>query len=196
METPPSPSDQIHLFGTADSKLDKAQAVKRWTKILFEGLWLNMNRPTIGEAEAEARLRKQMETLFDLDDHYKLSHSLTGTEKLGFLDVLMISFVKRATGVWRASDICSMTEPPLDFPNVSRVIQSITEQFKVSPEPMDKKEKGLLDNISMLSSSKDFLDAVRANDIERCSAILKDKPRAINSFDPKDKNRGAAHLAA
>ena len=60
---------------------------------------------------------------------------------------------------------------------------------------MDTKEEQIMENISMLTSSREFIDAAKAQDIEKMKEILEKKPRSVNSIDTKDKNWTALHYA-
>ena len=60
---------------------------------------------------------------------------------------------------------------------------------------MDKKEQVMYQEISKLSNSKEFVEAMRKMDIQQCEAILRSRPRAINSVDHEYEKWTAIHYA-
>ena len=60
---------------------------------------------------------------------------------------------------------------------------------------LESKEVRMFENRSMLTSSADFIKAVRADKIEEAKAILAINDKAIKSVDLQDRNKSAFHLA-
>lgn len=54
----------------------------------------------------------------------------------------------------------------------------------------------MMDQLAMLTSSRDFIDSVKSLDYPKMSSLLSLKPRSINSLDTLDgKNWTALHFA-
>ena len=79
--------------------------------------------------------------------------------------------------------------------NLCRVLEHIHCKFGVGYSAMDSKEKTVLDNMGLLTAQRDFVEAVIAGDLDKCAAILSQKPTAIGSLDTKDRFQSVIHLA-
>ena len=100
--------------------------------------------------------KDEYELMFDLDERYYLSQSLLGTCSIGLLDIMMVSFLRRSH---QTKDI------PDTFTNLKRVFDHIMTKFQVGFSSMDKKEQVMYQEISKLSNSKEFVEAMRKMDI-------------------------------
>ena len=84
---------------------------------------------------------------------------------------------------------------PLKCKNVVRIVDHITLAFKIGYSSMDQKESTLYDQLVKMSSSGEFLEAVRSGNIAECERILEKKPHSIVSCENKNENQGAVHIA-
>ena len=148
----------------------------------------------IDEAEGDKYLQDLLELICDIDDHYQYHQSMLGTSTIGFLDIVLLSFLRRNLGLKKAQDIYEIAYP-VQCHNLFRVLDHIMNKYPVGYDAMDKKEEGMMEKISLLTSSRVFIEAIQDRDIEKCRLILKQNPRSINSIDVKNRNWSAVHFA-
>ena len=101
----------------------------------------------------------------------KLNHSLCGSSAVGFLEVMLVSALRRYYGLYKSHDIYSIAHP-IQCDNLFRVIDHYMDKYKISYESLDKKEDQVMEDLYLLSSSDEFIAAVKNNDIERCKQVI------------------------
>ena len=69
------------------------------------------------------------------------------------------------------------------------------DKYKTGYECLDKREENIMSQINILSSSGEFIEAVKNNDYKKCKEILNQYPNAINSIDNSDKRWSSVHYA-
>ena len=143
----------------------------------------------------------RFDLLSDLDDYLLLHHSLAGHTSISVADIMLLSYFRRHLGLQLeeeqhqvAKSLFSMTKP-LKCKNLSRVIDHVSKAYKVGYASMDLKEISLNSQFVKLSSSGEFLEAVKAGNIAECQRILSFKPNAISSKERKGRLESAVHIA-
>jgi hypothetical protein len=71
---------------------------------------------------------------------------------------MLLSYLRRFCGLKSAADINSLTDP-IECHNLHRVLEHIMIKYSISYDTMDKKEGTMMDKISMLTSSRVFIEA-------------------------------------
>ena len=152
-------------------------------------------------SDADAALNYRFDLLYDLDDYLLLRHSLAGHTAISVADIMLLSYLRRYLGLKLeeeqhqvAKSFFNMTKP-LRCKNISRVIDHVSKAYKVGYASMDQKEACLKDQFVKLSSSGEFLEAVRSGNIIECERILGERPLTILSKERKGRLESAAHIA-
>lgn len=100
-----------------------------------------------------------MQLLCDIDDHYRYHNSLLGNESISLLDIMLLSFLRRHVGLKEASDIYEIGAPVV-CDNLFRVLDHMMAKYPIGYDAMDKKEEAMMQKISLLTSSRVFIEAI------------------------------------
>ena len=172
--------------------------VKIWMRRLFTTCILQKQQAA---PDIDAVLNYRFDLLYDLDEYLLLHHSLAGNAAISVADIMLLSYLRRNLGLQLedeqhqvAKSFFNMTKP-LKCKNISRVIDHVSKAYKVGYASMDQKEASLKDQFIKLSSSGEFLEAVRSKNIAECERILGVRAMSIRSKERKGRLESAVHIA-
>lgn len=57
------------------------------------------------EKVKDAYMLEELQLFCDIDDHFKFNHSLSGDTSIGFLDIMLVSFLSQNFEFTKAEDI-------------------------------------------------------------------------------------------
>jgi hypothetical protein len=109
--------------------------------------------------------------------------------------VFLLSLLRRNLDIQKEKCIFGATKR-VKLMSIFRLLKHFLEKYKVGFKELDIKQAKLYENIPLLVSQADFIEAVRKGDIAKCKEILAIKETAINSIDTKSEYLDAPlHIA-
>ena len=89
-----------------------------------------LDKPNLqsNEEEHDKFLESLLEFVCDVDDHYQHRHSLQGSQSVGFLDIMLLSYLSNCLELSDAKDIYEIAYP-LECHNLYRVLNNILSKY-------------------------------------------------------------------
>lgn len=107
---------------------------------------------------------------------------------LSYADIFLVSMIRRGG--------LSIDDSELQkFKNVHRVVTHVKEYFSCEVEKLYIQETRLFENIHHLTSSAQFILAVRKGDLDTATKIAHESTWAVNGREPHDQQLSSAHIA-
>lgn len=139
-----------------------------------------------------------------MDRYLHLHHSLHGNGPVSVLDVMLLSYMRRKMkfvippsepGSNNTSRSLFALSEPLVCMNVIRLLDHILKAFEIGYTSLDKKERSLYDKLHMFQTSTEFIEAVKAGNVEEAARLLEQNPRIIRAREGKGRNESGPHIA-
>ena len=113
-------------------------------------------------------------------------------ERLGFAEVFLIGMIRR--GELRLADLSDEPET-CRFKNILRLHRHMQKLYPSDLNVLEQQEERNFKNIHHLTSSAQFIQAVRKRDLDETRRIALLNPWAVRASEPNDQQLTAAHIA-